>query len=117
MDRERDDGGQRTIFDALEGERRRDEAIHRVDLHADGDWKDAALRTVRSLAASRTTFTTDDVWKLLAGAGYEVREPRAMGAVMRRVAGAGLIRATDHWALSKRPECHRRPVRIWESIP
>jgi hypothetical protein len=103
------------VSGAAEGERRRDDAIDRVDENAQKDWKDAARVAVAALASLKDTFTTDDVWKLLETQGYQTHEPRALGAVMRRAARNGLIESTDRTRLSERPECHRRPVRIWRS--
>lgn len=92
----------------------RDEAIRRVDVNADSDWKDEAYRVVAALAAHRPRFTTDDVWGRLSGVG--THEPRAMGAIMRQAARDGLIRATSEYQQSGRVACHARPLRVWESL-
>ena len=90
------------------------EAIDRVDRNADPDWKEHALTVVEQLAMTRATFTTDDVWARLDPA-FATHEPRALGAVMRKAAALGLIRATSTYENSTRVECHGRPVRVWES--
>jgi hypothetical protein len=87
--------------------------LREVEDHADTDWKAEAMRVIRDLAERRATFTTDDVWQRLGH--VSTHEPRALGALMKRAASAGVIRATDGWAVSSRPECHGRPVRVWRS--
>jgi hypothetical protein len=44
------------------------------------------------------------------------REPRAIGAMMTNAAKAGVIAPTNRYTPSARPECHRRPVKIWKSL-
>lgn len=96
------------------GEARRDEALTRVEANADASWKRHVMRIIHDLAVERRSFTTDDVWaRVDPGAG--THEPRAMGAMMRQAAKAGLVRPTDSYVESSRPECHARPVRVWES--
>lgn len=108
---------QRNLFDAKASAEARDESIEKADRAARHDWAKAAEDAVRKLARRRAEFTTDDVWKLLeAYTGPTTHEPRALGAVMRRASGDGLIKATDRTALSTRVACHRRPVRVWRSL-
>lgn len=103
-------------LERADAERAREEAIARVDRNADDDWMDAALQAVTDLANSRESFTTDDVWLLLTNRGVEPpHEVRAMGAVMRRAARAGLVSKTDRVRNSVRVECHCRPVAVWAS--
>lgn len=102
------------LFDSDEGARRRDEAIARVSDHAPIDWKDQAARAVTVLALLGP-FTTDDVWRVLDE--WQVLappEPRAMGAVMRRLAVTGKIVATGEWVKSARAEAHRNPKAVWK---
>lgn len=101
---------------AAAGRTARDEALERVDKHADRSWKEVALDVVRHLAATRETFTTDDVWRELEKHSVSTHEPRAIGAVMRSCASSGMIRNTKRAVESTREECHRRPVTIWESL-
>jgi hypothetical protein len=96
-----------------ESERLRDEAIARVEA-ASAEWQESAARVVRSLAATRAHLTTDDLWAC--PDLPRPREPRAMGAAMVRAARDGVLRRTDRSAESVRPECHRRFVRVWESL-
>jgi hypothetical protein len=107
---------QLTFNDAAEGERQRDIAIDRVE-DSSALFVERALRAVMRIARSKSRFTTDTVWKLLQRREQaHVAEPRAMGAVMRRACSEGFIRSTDEWQLSKRPACHRRPLRVWRSL-
>lgn len=91
----------------------RDRAIDRV-ARSTGEWQVDALAAIRSLAAQNSEFTTDDVWRSL-GRDPDV-EGRAMGAAMRAAAKLGLIRRTDRTKKSHRVACHRRDLRVWESL-
>lgn len=92
----------------------RDEAIDRADAHADEAWKQHAEKVVAWTALALREFTTDDVWDSLDPA-YSTHEPRALGAVMKRMAARGVIVPTDRYQTSKRSECHNRPVRVWRA--
>ena len=99
-----------------EGERRRDTAIDRVERGASDEWVSEAEAIVRAIIATLPEFTTDDVWDALERRGIpSPREPRALGAVIRRFALMGACENTDRVQKSRRPECHRRPVAVWRS--
>lgn len=93
----------------------RDIALDRVKAAAPVDWFTACRRAIRYLALTRTTFTSDDVWERLRTYPVEIPEPRAMGAAMRGARLDGLITPLPEWRISKRPACHCRPVRVWQS--
>lgn len=97
----------------------RDGAIAKVDRAADEVWKWTAFEVVKFLSKRGKPFTTDAVHYLLARDHPEVEthEPRALGAIMRRAVANGLIEPTEQHVLSKRPECHRRPIRVWRPLP
>lgn len=97
-----------TLFDAEEA---RDEAVRRVERHAPGAWIQAARDATVLVSLARFDFTTDDVWAALGD--RTPPEPRAMGAVMKALAGEGRIRATGEYRKSVRVECHARPVAVW----
>jgi hypothetical protein len=96
-----------TLFDAEEA---RDEALGRVERGA-GDWFQRARDTVQLVALARFDFTTDEVWDALGE--DRPKEPRALGAVMKAMAGEGKIRATGEYRKSVRVDCHARPVAVW----
>ena len=79
------------------------------------EWGRLAEKAVERLARKLSDFTTDDVWEALAGVEGP-GEPRAISAVMSNAAGRGLIAKTSKHRVSIRPECHRRPVRVWRSL-
>lgn len=87
-------------------------AIQQVEAHAPPDWMERAFQAAKHVATIRDEFTTDAIWYLVGAPP----EPRAMGAVMRRIQVAGLARPTDRTVESKREECHARPVRVWQSL-
>lgn len=89
----------------------RDHAIAQVDEHASELFKNRADAIVRHLARSGVEFTTDDVWSKMTG--IFTSEPRALGAVMTRLAKAGIIEKTGIYVASSRVECHARPIPVW----
>jgi hypothetical protein len=112
----------RKLYEAARrGRELRDDAIDRVEEHAEPGWIDVAVAAVRVLRYRGAEFTTDDVWAYLETeirpAQEPPREPRAMGAAMRQATRLGLCEATDRTTASNRPGCHRRPVRIWRPKP
>lgn len=92
----------------------RDEAIGRADDHADTEWKRHAEQVIAWTARALGEFTTDDVWDRI-GSGFSTHEPRALGALMKRLATRGVITPTERYRTSKRTECHNRPVRVWRA--
>lgn len=103
---------QASLFDGPAAIARRDEAIGRVQRHADPAWLLEARRVVGLLARELPELTTDDVWERLENKPHE---PRALGAVMIWAHKAGFVARTDRTRNSLRPECHRRPLRLWAS--
>lgn len=100
----------------LDAERAKIIAIDRVEAGADASWMEAASLVIRTLARVEDYFTTDLVWERLEFMGVEQpREPRAMGAVIRRAVRAGLIEATGRYEPSGRVDCHARPCMLWRS--
>ena len=95
-----------------------EEAIERVGLNADQLWAHEALKVVGMLSIERHDFTTDDVWEWMnqLHPSMTTHEPRAMGAVMRRASQMRLCVPTERYAKSMRPECHRRPIRVWQGL-
>jgi hypothetical protein len=103
------------LLDIVAASEARDAAIARVGA-ASVAFVGAASIVVTDLARSLAEFTTDDVWDALAGCSLEVREPRALGAVMRDMQRLGVIAPTDRYRPSARVACHARPVRVWRSL-
>lgn len=99
-----------------EGQMNLDAALERVEAHADAEWKQAALEAVRLCARQMPEFTTDQIWKVLDRTDYGTHEPRAMGAIMRQAVGLGWVKPTNQYRTSDRPECHKRPVKVWDSM-
>ncbi len=92
-----------------------DEAVARVEEHADPEWKVRALDAINTCALSFPHFTTDAVWALLDG-GPETHERRALGAVMRDAARRGWIESTERTEQAARVVAHQRPQRVWHSL-
>jgi len=95
----------------FEGELARDKAVANLGLAHDG-WINSVLKIISSIPISQS-FTTDYLWEQVESAP---NEPRAMGAVMTKARGEGLVISTGNYIKSRRPECHARPVMIWRRI-
>lgn len=80
---------------------------------AGAEWVARATAEAVLLARRGQPFSADEVW---AAVGDCPGDPRAMGAVMRRLASEGVIRATGLYRPSRRPGCHARPVLLWEGV-
>lgn len=90
----------------------RDEAMGRADRHADAEWKATAEAVIIHLARMRPTFTADDVWHhLTTHCNVETHEPRALGAILKKLTADGTIKPTGGFAPSKRR--HAAPIRLW----
>lgn len=94
------------------GEQLRDVALQNVADHADVDWISTAIEYIRRLPAG-VEFTADDVWQHTESENAYTHEPRALGAITRRLALAGEIVSTQRYRPSTRSQCHARPVLIW----
>lgn len=104
-------------FDPDRGDRAKEEAIERVDVHADELVKSELKRLAREVARRRELFTTDAVRYLYELEGNPpIREPRVLGPIMRGLEGAGVVEATEEFRLSVWEKNHRRPVRVWRSL-
>jgi hypothetical protein len=95
----------------------RDEAIRRVDDHADETLKAALLDSAHVVARRQPSVFCDDIWF-----EYETRnlphprEPRVLGATVKAAAKEGWIAPTDEYRQSIRPSTHRAPKRVWRSL-
>ena len=100
------------LLDIIAATEARDEALRRVASATDPSWATNIENIILGLATD--TFTTDDVWQAASDANLDVpHEPRALGAILHRLARQQMIVATDRYIASLRPACHRRPIRVW----
>ena len=93
------------------------EAVEASWAAADAEWKAIALQTVYDLARRRRTFIAEEVSEVMATTHPHVRtrEPRALGAVMRRAQADGIIEATGNYVTTRRSTRNASPVRVWRS--
>jgi hypothetical protein len=105
-------------FDTVQaGIEAREDGMRRAEQHASTTWLEAAKKAARAVARNRSEFTTDPVWKVLQLRGVpEPHEPRAMGPVMDAMVKAGVCARTERMSRSVRPECHRRPLTVYQSL-
>lgn len=94
----------------------RDKAISRVDAHADIEWKVKAYTIGEQIARENETMISEDIWDALTRNGFTTHEPRAMGAVMRKLNSRKVVEATDRFITSPSPLGHGRPTRVWRSL-
>ncbi len=95
----------------------RNKAIAQVAVNANPDWWQHAVNIVQDIAATSFDFTTDDIWCELERRNIATpHEPRAIGAVVVAVKRLGLIQPTSRYRPSNRPECHARPIRVWQAV-
>lgn len=104
---------QATIFDTAEEQK--NEGIEAAYRGADVEWKRAAIECLQKMIETRELVTSEDVVLELNKRGITTGENRAMGAIMQSFSRAGLIESTGRFTTSRRPECHKSPVRIWRS--
>lgn len=94
--------------------RERDEAIERVDEHADDEWKEVALDCVRQLCRQHALFTSDEVLELLETKPVTTHDTRALGPVMLKAVRDGLIEKSGRLLPSRRR--HMAPIFEWRSL-
>ena len=102
---------QMSLLDVLAA---RDKAIDRVEDNADSEWKSVAYVTAVETASSREFFTSSDIWDAISD--VTTHEPRAMGAVRRRLRKENIVEPTDRFVTSSSPLAHGRPSRVWRSM-
>ena len=90
----------------------RDEALERVEGHADPGWQVRALDALRRTAEAKAEFISDDVWKV--AELPETRDNRALGPIFRDAIRKGWIRKTYQLRPSVRSHLSGKPV--WESL-
>jgi hypothetical protein len=94
----------------------RDDALEQVETN-NAEWVERAADALKALCQRQATLTSEDLWRACQYLGMaHVREPRAMGAVMRRGQQCGWCAPTDTWAQGWRGASHGRPVRVWRSM-
>lgn len=81
-----------------------------VDAADTEGWLHDADMAIRALVAAGEPFTTDDVWDWLAvnRPGLAIREPRALGGMIRGLRRRGALRTTGNYRPSHRR--HGAPV-------
>lgn len=92
--------------------RETNEAIDRVERHANQDWKDAAYIIGCQLAKGGKVFISDDFWPLLEELGVKTHQPTALGATIRKLLRNDVILWTGIYRLSLRR--HGTPMKEWK---
>jgi len=105
------------LFDVVNGVRRRDSALDRVERNADEVWREAALHAIRACAHRYDFFTTDQVEEVMERLNVpKTHDLRALGSLMRRAQAMKIAFPTNSIETSKLAKNHRRPKRIWKSL-
>ena len=89
-------------------------ALQQVEENANDEWLETAFAVVEFLAQTGRTFTSDDVWELMAHKDVTTHEPRAMGAVLRKAAKLKLIHPTGGYVKTRRAVAHSRAIAQWK---
>ncbi|MHB1037770.1 MAG: hypothetical protein ACYC35_25455 [Pirellulales bacterium] len=98
---------------ATEGERRKLDALATLEAHRDLYVLRGRRAMLSAMLLDDGTATADDV---RAAVALPARiGPRCLGAVPSILARLGIIRA-DGYAVTRRPEAHGRPVRLWRLV-
>lgn len=101
------------LFDAMAA---KEEAMRRVDEHADDDWKAAAAMAALEAAQSLPELTSDDVIERIPDS-FRTHELRALGPVMMRAAKWGwIVKADRAGRNSRRSSLHASPRTVWRSL-
>jgi hypothetical protein len=101
------------LLDIIAATEAKEKALQQVAEATDPTWATDITNIILNLATD--TFTTDDIWQAATDANLTIpHEPRALGAIMHRLARRHIIVATDSYTPSLRSACHRRPIRVWK---
>lgn len=109
-------------YDAQEAAQARDEAMQRVEAHANTQWRLWALRALyavcrRGLKYGNPEFTSEDVVRMLerwkAPATHEMK---ALGPIMSIGQRRGWCAKTDRWLQTADKTSHGRDKRIWRAL-
>lgn len=95
------------------------DALGRVEEHATPEWIDLATQCGAWLSENRQQWSADDLWERMETRHPDVttHEPRALGAVVRRLKSAGHIDAEPvRYVKSKRAQSHLRPIPVHRSL-
>jgi hypothetical protein len=103
------------LLDIIAATEAKEKAIQQVAAATDPTWATNIENLI--LALPTATFTTDDIWQAATDANLPLpHEPRALGAILHRLAREHRIEATATFTPSKRVACHRRPIRVWRHV-
>ena len=103
------------LLDLIAATDAKEQALRRVAAATDPTWATDIENIITRLTTD--TFTSDDIWQAATDANLDVpREPRALGAILHRLAREHRIAPTDRYIPSLRPACHRRPIRVWRKL-
>jgi len=89
----------------------RDVGVARVLHHSDEAYREALMRAIEKLAATRPTFISDDL-RELCGDPPAGTHPNVAGAVVSAAVREGLIRCIGY-AHSARAKGHSNLIRVW----
>ena len=98
-----------------EMEHKTEKAINLAGAFANEKWYSEAESAVNLLIKKGEDFDSDEIWRLLSHFDVKTKEPRALGAIMRKYAKDNKI-INVGYRKSTRPECHRRPIAIWRPV-
>jgi hypothetical protein len=83
---------------------------------ASEEFKAEARITIRRIAQTRPTLTTDDVWANLRYRGFDTHHRACMGTLIRNAAAGGLIEKTDQMKSTEREDQRAHGLIVWRSL-
>lgn len=107
-----------SLLDAAESRYQQRLGEERVEAATPHEWRDRARASMRHVASTTPTFTTDQVWDHLARTyfDYQPPEPRAMSGIVRWAINQHIIEFTGQMVATARPEAHSNPKRQYRSL-
>ena len=100
------------------GDQARDEAVKKVDEHADDYYKACAWASLERHARVNLEFISDEA-RVRMEAEYpdaETHDARVWGPLMKRAQSEGIVEPTDRFEKTPRASNHSAPKRVWRSL-
>lgn len=103
------------VIDKEKSRKVTNEAVKRASRLVSDERKAEMYDAILQAAKRLKLLTSDDIWVIL-GNPKDRFDGSALGPVFRDAARAGIVRDTKNFQISNRPDTHRRPLHIWESL-
>jgi hypothetical protein len=101
-----------------DGEDGKRDGMRRAEEHADDHWKLCMLLSAKAVAERKPFLDSEDIvrWCYEHHPNATTHEKRAIGGIMTSGAKLGYFIKTDRFNKSTWRPCHRRDMRMWQSL-